>query len=532
MINVEDISEYVKEEKQLKLKGFKGLKTDDDAFNIPLGFSPNVNNVSFTRDGSIVTMSGKTQQNITPLTDYIYCRGAHRYLFNGDVVAAFSNGLNTKMFYYTPGADTFVAIDSVTYDKDAFFSFDTYNGEIFWTNGSDPITRWTGTGASSVLTASAGTVPIAKYLIFFQDRMVVANTTVSGQEFRMSGSYDVGHWDTTTNGAGQTKAFTLIIDDDDENDIAGINVYGQRILIKRGLKGAQLFYGFDETDYNVISTNVDNGVIARRSGANSSKKHFYVSEDGIEAIAGVTTENQAGFLDSLGSDSISRDIKPTLTAVADKDQLVAEFFNDQYFLSKSDFGVMMDLATGSFSKCSLIHNIEAYIIAPNRIFYGIGRDDGKIFQLFDGSNSDNGEDFDREYETNELDFDAPEVMKRVNVLRVQMDTNSSVFYCDVYVNGSNTPATTLTLDPSVPFSYYTNEGDESESWASFFTNEGDESKSWASFYLSSTAGVSEDNIFLYAKTIRLRFYNSLAGDYWKVYKAMLDFEYTSLRRNF
>jgi hypothetical protein len=185
-------------------------------------------------------------------------------------------------------------------------------GPLYGMDGTDTPKQWTGAGSIADWTASVGSVPNGKYIVYFKNRVWVAGTTANPSRLYFSDLGDPRSW-TATN--------TVDFDPSDGQTITSIAVIGPYLIVFKQSK-AFVVYDLDTGANRPLSMNV--GCIAHRSVAEGPQGLYFLSADqGVFVTNGSTIKN------------ISDNIKPTLQGLAAgvKEFSAGVFYNDHYLLS-------------------------------------------------------------------------------------------------------------------------------------------------------------------------------------------------------
>lgn len=185
-------------------------------------------------------------------------------------------------------------------------------GPLYGMNGTDTPKQWTGAGNIADWTASVGSVPNGKYVVYFKNRVWVAGTSANPSRLYFSDLGDPRSW-TATN--------VVDFDPNDGQTITSLAIIGPYLIVFKQAK-AFVVYDLDTGANRPLSMNV--GCVAHRSVAEGPAGLYFLSADqGVFLTNGTTIKN------------ISDKIKPTLQnlGAGGKENAAGAFYNDHYLLS-------------------------------------------------------------------------------------------------------------------------------------------------------------------------------------------------------
>lgn len=197
-------------------------------------------------------------------------------------------------------------------------------GPVYTTNGTDIPKYWTGAGNTADWTASSGTVPVAKYMVYFKNRVFMAGVSATPNRLFASGIGDPRDW-STTNG------YTVDLDPSDGDTITGLGTIGPYLLVFKRNKIFRV-YDLDTGANTVISTSI--GAASHRSIVETPLGTFFLTNDkGVYLYNGSKMEQ------------ISANITPTVDSIiaAQREFAAGGFYNNHYYLSICTTGTTNNL---------------------------------------------------------------------------------------------------------------------------------------------------------------------------------------------
>lgn len=204
-------------------------------------------------------------------------------------------------------------------------------GPIYTTNGTDIPKYWTGAGNTADWTATSGTVPVAKYMVYFKNRVFMAGVAAFPSRLYASAIGDPRDW-STTNG------YVVDLDPNDGDVITGLGTFGPYLLV---FKRNKLFrvYDLDTGANNPISISI--GAASHRSITETPIGTFFLTNDkGVYLYS------------STGLQQISPNISPTVDGIipAQKEFAAGGYVNNHYYLSVC--------VSGSANNLTLDYDVE------------------------------------------------------------------------------------------------------------------------------------------------------------------------------
>jgi hypothetical protein len=226
-------------------------------------------------------------------------------------------------------------------------------GPLWGMNGTDTPQQWDGVAASTsdwTAQSGGGSVPNGKYLLYHNNRLIVAGTSSNPSRVYLSSIIDPAgsndgarNWDTGTN-----EGITIDIDPNDGQEITGIGKLGPYILVFKPRK-TYLITDTDTGAYRIAHSEI--GCTAHRSIVETEAGTIFLASDGAVYVTNGTTANK-----------ISLDVHSALMEIGGANiQYAAAVFKDEgYYLSipqgnnRNELILEFDLAT----KTWWIHAIQ------------------------------------------------------------------------------------------------------------------------------------------------------------------------------
>jgi hypothetical protein len=315
-----------------------------------------------------------------------------------------------------------------------FFSTATFNDKALITNGIDNIQQYTGSGLCTDL---GGTPPKAKFIVSFNNYVVIAHVVDGGNTFatRVQWCNTAQETQWSTGNAGS-------IDLDDEPDpiigMAVLNefviVYKQKHIYRLRLVDSVSVFNFDHVVSGV-------GLLNNRSLVSHNGVHYFISSDGnLCAFNGIRVE-------SLG-DEVRNQIFPRLNANRletnfarknEKNQEIQFFITiggenwptEVFKLNYENGAIMFDEVDGVTTSTpfrdtsgdetwdndsdtwdSDTTRWDDILSGTGFEFDIIGKSDNGTYKESDGDKNDDGNAIDQEFQTSDFSFGAHENYKR------------------------------------------------------------------------------------------------------------------------
>lgn len=189
-------------------------------------------------------------------------------------------------------------------------------GPVWGMNGTDTPQAFTGSGSTVDWTATVGSVPNGKYVVFHGNRVWVA----VGSRVYWSNIGDPRDW---------PVANVTAFDENDGGDITGLGKVGPYVLVFKERK-VWVISDLDTGGNRKLSEGV--GTVAHRSIAETPQGTFFLAQSGIYRT------------DGSRLDLLSEVVTPTLLAIAanQRQSAAAAYFNNHYYLSFSRGGSSPD----------------------------------------------------------------------------------------------------------------------------------------------------------------------------------------------
>lgn len=199
-------------------------------------------------------------------------------------------------------------------------------GPIYMMNGVDTPQTWDGAVASvSAWTATTGTVPNGRYMIFAGNRLWVAGVGNPGapNASRVFFSELIPANNGTINWPSSNVD---VFDEDDGRPITGLGKVGPYVLVSKANK-LYVITDMNTGDARRLSDNV--GCVSFRSMVESPQGTFFLSGD-----RGVYLTNGSKLT------PISDQIQPTIDSIVDNTTAAGAYFNGHYYLAVNLFGTV------------------------------------------------------------------------------------------------------------------------------------------------------------------------------------------------
>lgn len=289
-----------------------GLNSTGGALSLSNQESSKIQNIDFDKFGSILKRAGSLNANSSALNSGARITGMHDFeLSTGTRYFAVVAG--SKVFNWNSSSITGAPTDitgAITVTPGNLVSSTTFRDTALFTNGADPVFKWTGTGNCSLLTVPTD-LTAAKYIATFQNYTFLANVTSGGVNYRSRIYYSninkIDVW---------TDSDFVDVSRDDGQQITGLAVLGQSLVIfkERSVWIAQ-FTGDADDPFQFTPTNVSNGCVSHFSIQSAENGLIYLCWDGLY------------FFDGFNSYKIT-------------DRLSSTFFNDLATLQFSNVSSM------------------------------------------------------------------------------------------------------------------------------------------------------------------------------------------------
>lgn len=255
-----------------------GLNSAGGSLNLSNQESSKLQNIDFDRFGSILKRNGYSAVNTAEINSGGRVTCLHNFEL-ADGTRYFVTIVGNKVYYWSSTAITGAPTEitgAVTVTAGNLFSHATFRDTALFTDGVDPVFKWTGTGNCSALTVPTG-MTAAKYVAIFQNYTFLANVTVSGTNYRSRIHYsNINTIETWTD-----SDFTDVSRDDGQT-ITGLKALGDRLVIfkDRSIWIAQ-FTADADAPFNFTNTNSSVGCVAPFSIQEAYNGLIFLSWDGI-----------------------------------------------------------------------------------------------------------------------------------------------------------------------------------------------------------------------------------------------------------
>ncbi len=190
-------------------------------------------------------------------------------------------------------------------------------GPLYLINGIDDPLQWDGSGNVSAWTALSGTVPNGKYIVYHDNRVLVAGVETDYTTRSTLYSSSIADPRTWASPDGATNLF----DPEDGEDISALGTVGPYALVFKPTK-TFVVTDTDSLGYRNISDNI--GCVANRSVVNTDSGTFFLTADRRICV----TDGSSITHISEAIDPLLRDISASGLSNA-----AAVFANNRYYLS-------------------------------------------------------------------------------------------------------------------------------------------------------------------------------------------------------
>jgi hypothetical protein len=284
-------------------------------------------------------------------------------------------------------------------------------GPLYGVNGTDTPKQWTGAGNIADWTASSGTVPNGKYLLFVGNRILVAGMAGNPSRVQACAVGDPRNWST---GSGAANGWAVDLDPNDGDAITGLGTIGPFVLV---FKRSKTYVIRDtETGANQRLSNTT-GCVAHRSISEAPNGTYFLTAD-----KGVYVTNGSWL------DKVSEKIDPTVANIvaAQRGNAAGTFLNDHYYLSVATSGAQNNLTLDydTISKSWWFHSNAANQFARWRPGAGIELYAAQAASAVvdkcyvPGVTQDNGANFTAYWLSSWITFDQPFRRKRIRGIHV------------------------------------------------------------------------------------------------------------------
>jgi hypothetical protein len=201
-------------------------------------------------------------------------------------------------------------------------------GPLYGVNGTDTPKQWTGAGNVADWTATSGTVPNGRFMLYVGNRVIVAGMPGDPSAVAACAIGDPRNWST---GGGAANGWLVRLDPNDGDAITGLGTIGPYVLVFKRSKT----YVIQDTETGA-NRRIDatTGCVAHRTITETPNGTYYLTAD-----KGVYVTN------GNWSRKLSDKIDPTLAGIvaAQRQNAAATFFNDHYYLAVCTSGTTNNL---------------------------------------------------------------------------------------------------------------------------------------------------------------------------------------------
>lgn len=291
-------------------------------------------------------------------------------------------------------------------------------GPIYMVNGLDTPLYWDGVGLASAWTASSGSVPNGKYMIYHNNRLLVAGVETdltTRSTLYASKIGDPRAW-------APPDGVTNVFDPDDGEDISGLGIVGPYTLV---FKPRKIYVVFDTDTLGYRKLSEEKGCVAHKSIINTDQGTFFLTSDRTVAVTDGSSLNTV----SEAVDPLLKQIPPGLVSKA-----TAHYLNDRYYLSISLGNLTNDVILEFDTRTSSwwIHRIQRSattssgatdwaILDPSGQPTLYASSDNRIFEAFKpGQFTDSNLEFPAYWTTGWEAYSEPHIRKIVTQVRADV----------------------------------------------------------------------------------------------------------------
>lgn len=330
--------------KQLIVNKFNtGLNITDDPLSLQNTDLVLADNVYFGQGGEVRSINSPSQvgENIvvdgSPATKFLGIKE-----FNGKIYALISNNTVSRLMY-TSGiigsSGNWAEANSQNFDPTAKADFEVYANKLWIVNGkttNGKVLSFLSTSnvLTGLTTAECGLPEGINHIKIHLERIWISfNNTLYVTIQYPTG--DSGDWDSSTVYTGANTAGYIIIDDNTNDYIQGLETLFSQLIIYRR------YSIFLVTGNEILSstitkkTNAKNGVLAPRSIAKADNVVYFLGDDGVKLFNGTTIQEQTTQLDTLITQTYDRNISEYIQSASKENRI--EFcgiaHKDKYYLS-------------------------------------------------------------------------------------------------------------------------------------------------------------------------------------------------------
>jgi hypothetical protein len=370
-----------------------GLNSRDGLLSMEMQFSPDCLNVVGGPDGTIrkrnpaqtfsaalpgIGLNDAYSLHASPATTSFVAVGGGT---SGKIYGIDINGVVTDI----TGAKTWAANSRWTF-VDAIASGG--QGPVFGIVSDDLASvpyHWTGAGNIAQWTASAGTLPNGKHMVYFKNRVIMCGFNVgSGYGIKASAVGDPRNWDTTV--VGSASAWLTNIDPNDGEIFQALGVVGPYVLAFKAHK-TYLIYDLNSGANRQISNTL--GTISMRSVVNTPYGCCFVATDGhVYLTDGRKFDKLSDIVDKTPFSRTSMTLGETLHANTDPKTACVYFNNHLYVCNSPQYCLDYNFITKTWwahstafwdAKVTAITNKTSELFSAYR---GFGLAAGRVENLF------------------------------------------------------------------------------------------------------------------------------------------------------
>lgn len=306
-----------------------GVNLEASPYAIDTNQARDVLNVQTSPIGSVRKRNGFNYigEGLLKLTSlWTYERGSTKYL-----MAIGDEGGSTDIYSFTPAGARTSRKGAATITADRLWEgiqapISGGQGPVYMLNGSDTPLQWTGSGNVAAWTASSGTVPNGKYILYHDNQVLIAGVetdyTTRSTLYR-SGIADPRVW-------ASPSAATTLLDPDDGQELTGLGSVGPYPIV---FKPRKCFVVTDTTTLAYRRLSSQTGTVSHRSIVPSEFGTFFLTSDRTICVTDGTNINH-----------ISQAIDPLLATIPSTvlQNATAIFSNSRYYISISTSGAAND----------------------------------------------------------------------------------------------------------------------------------------------------------------------------------------------
>lgn len=208
-------------------------------------------------------------------------------------------------------------------------------GPLYMLNGQDTPKQWTGAGNIADWTASGGTLPNGKYIIYHDNRIMIAGVqtdAVTRSRLYASNIIDPRDW-------ASPGSVNTVFDPDDGQDITALGTAGPYAMV---FKPRKIFVVTDSDSLAYRNMTDEVGCSAHRTIQSTDHGTFFLSSDRRVMIT-----------NGIELEDISESVKPLLDQINNFEKCNSAFYDDKYLISiavsgENDYILEYDTTNGSW----------------------------------------------------------------------------------------------------------------------------------------------------------------------------------------